>query len=86
MILIFSSGNENILKMLIEKGADVNITNSQGSTALHSATIKGNVFENPFCSFILNDSKLKIIEETPLEFCPSKESDFRFVDRAPKMV
>lgn len=66
LILMFffsKTGNENIVRMLIKKGADVDITNKQGSTALHSATIKGNVFENPFCSFILNDSKLKIIEE-----------------------
>lgn len=43
-ISLYSSGNENIAKLAIENGADVNKKQNYGYTALHSAAHQGNLF------------------------------------------
>lgn len=34
---LFSTGQDRIIQKLIEKGADINFTDDEGNTALHSA-------------------------------------------------
>lgn len=46
-----SQGNLNIVCMLLEKGADVNITNALGNTPLHAASLRRNA---PICRELLN--------------------------------
>lgn len=40
--VIFSLGHENIVKLLLENGADINYVNEYNGTALAAAIYKGN--------------------------------------------
>ena len=67
LILAIDRGNTEIAKALIEKGADLSITDYKGNTPLHVACMKSNreVANNLMNNEMVNINKLNDAEYTP---------------------
>ena len=63
------SGNESMMKLLISKGADLNLGNQYGNTPLHSACLQGGISAVKFLlEHGANINEPNHLKSTPLHF------------------